>query len=129
MGHVGLLPQYSKSFKLKGKSMNQKKKIFEDAIALSESGVFAIVIECVVEDLAKKITNNVKVPTIGIGSSKYCDGQVLVINDILNIDADEKNPRFVKKYINLKKIISAAIDSYTKDVKSKKFPSKKHTYL
>ena len=126
MGHVGLLPQYSKSFKLKGKSMPQKKKIFEDAIALSESGVFAIVIECVVEDLAKKITNNVKVPTIGIGSSKYCDGQILVTDDMIGMS--NFRPKFVKQYSKVNKIIEKSVKSYCNDVKNKKFPFSKNIY-
>ena len=81
----------------------QKKRILEDALAVSNSGVFAMVIECVVEDLAKMITNNVSVPTIGIGASKHCDGQILVIDDMLGLT--DTVPRFVKRYTNLKKII------------------------
>ena len=96
MGHVGLLPQTSSSFKLKGKSSLQKKQILEDAKVLSNSGVFAIVIECVVESLAKLITNSVKVPTIGIGASKYCDGQVLVTDDLVGLS--DFRSKFVKKY-------------------------------
>ena len=90
MGHVGLLPQTSTNFKVKGKSFFQRKQIYEDATALSNSGVFAIVLECVVEDLAKKITKNVSVPTIGIGASKYCDGQILVIDDLLGLRSEER---------------------------------------
>ena len=101
MGHVGLLPQFSTRFKLKGKNFIQKKQIFDDAIALSNSGVFAIVIECVVEDLAKKITNSVSVPTIGIGASKHCDGQVLVIDDMIGLN--DFYPRFVKQYSKVSK--------------------------
>ena len=128
MGHVGLLPQYSKSFQLKGKNITQKKRIFEDAMALADSGVFAIVIECVVEDLTKKITNSVKVPTIGIGSSKYCDGQVLVIDDILNFNSNIKKPKFIKNFTNVEKSISKAVNIFVKSVKNKKFPLKKHSY-
>ena len=132
VGHIGVNPQKYKNFnKIRsvGKTQKESQSLISQAISLEKAGAKLIVLECIKKDLAKKITNIIKIPTIGIGSSKYCDGQVLVINDILNIDADEKKPRFVKKYINLKKIISAAIDSYTKDVKRKKFPSKKHTYL
>ena len=97
-------------------------------MALSDSGVFAIVIECVVEDLTKKITNSVKVPTIGIGSSKYCDGQVLVIDDIINLDTENNKPKFIKTYTNIEQNIISAVKKFTKEVKNKKFPSKKYSY-
>jgi len=126
MGHIGLLPQTSNDFKVKGKSSMQKKKILNDAIAISNAGAFSIVLECIVEELAKTITKNITVPTIGIGSSKYCDGQILVIDDLLGLS--DFYPRFVKKYANLKKITELAIKSYVKDVKLKKFPSYKNAY-
>ena len=126
MGHIGLLPQYSKNYKIKGKNTIQKKKIIEDAILLSQSGVFAIVIECVVESLAKKVTNIISVPTIGIGASKYCDGQILVTDDILGLS--NTHPKFVKKYSDVKKIIENSVKKYCKDVKSRKFPSDHNVY-
>ena len=126
MGHIGLLPQTSINFKAKGKNFSQKKKIFEDAKAISKSGVFAIVMECVVESLAKDITKNVSVPTIGIGSSKYCDGQVLVIDDMLGLS--DSYPRFVKQYFNLKKVIEKSVKNYAKDVRLNKFPSNINVY-
>ena len=126
MGHVGLLPQSSIGFKLKGKNFMQRKKILQDAIAVSNSGAFAIVIECVVESLAKKITKNVSIPTIGIGASKYCDGQILVIDDMLGLS--DFFPKFVKRYSNLREIIDKSIKNYTKDVKTRRFPSSKNVY-
>ena len=126
MGHIGLLPQHSIKFKLKGKNFNQKKQILDDAIALSNSGVFAIVIECVVESLAKKITNSVSVPTIGIGASKHCDGQILVTDDVIGLS--NFRPKFVKRYSNVKKIIEKSVRSYCADIKNKKFPSSKNVY-
>ena len=126
MGHVGLLPQTSTNFKVKGKNFFQRKQIYEDAIAISNSGVFAIVLECVVEDLAKKITKNVSVPTIGIGASKYCDGQILVIDDLLGLS--DFYPKFVKQYSNLKKIIEKSVKNYVKDVRLRKFPFNKNVY-
>ena len=126
MGHVGLLPQSSTSFKLKGKNFMQRKKILQDAIAVSNSGAFAIVIECVVESLAKKITKSVSIPTIGIGASKYCDGQILVIDDMLGLS--DFFPKFVKRYSNLREIIDKSIKNYTKDVKTRRFPSSKNVY-
>ena len=126
MGHVGLLPQTSINFKIKGKNFIQKKKIFEDALAISNSGAFAIVVECVVEDLAKKITQNVSIPTIGIGASKYCDGQILVTDDMVGLS--DLSPKFVKRYSNLKKIIEKSVKRYSKDVKMRRFPSYKNVY-
>tara|TARA_B100000029_G_scaffold178286_1_gene175684 strand:- start:5104 stop:5883 length:780 start_codon:yes stop_codon:yes gene_type:complete len=126
MGHIGLLPQTSTNFKVKGKNSNQRKKIFSDAQAVSSSGVFSIVLECVVENLAKKITKEVSVPTIGIGASKYCDGQILVIDDMLGLS--DYYPKFVKQYSNLNKIIEKSVKMYNKDVKLRKFPSNKNIY-
>ena len=126
MGHVGLLPQTSTNFKTKGKNLLQEKRILEDAWAISNSGAFAIVIECVVEKLAKKITKSVSVPTIGIGASKYCDGQILVTDDLLGLS--DSFPKFVKQYSNLKKIIEKSIKNYARDVKLRRFPSNKNVY-
>ena len=126
MGHIGLLPQTSTNFKVKGKNFIQKKKILDDAIAISNSGVFAIVLECVVEDLAKIITKSVSVPTIGIGASKYCDGQILVTDDMLGLS--DFFPKFVKQYSNLKKVIEKSVKNYVRDVKLRKFPSDKNVY-
>ena len=126
MGHIGLLPQTSINFKLRGKKLYQQRNIFEDAVALSNSGVFAIVIECVVESLAKKITNSIPIPTIGIGASKHCDGQVLVIDDMLGLN--NFHPKFVKQYANVKKIMENCVKNYCKDVKRRRFPSSKYVY-
>ena len=126
MGHVGLLPQTSTNFKVKGKNFIQKKKILNDAIAISNSGAFAIVLECVVEELAKIISRSVSVPTIGIGASKYCDGQILVTDDMLGLS--DYVPKFVKQYSNLKKVIEESIKNYAREVKQRKFPSNKNVY-
>tara|TARA_B100000029_G_scaffold43146_1_gene39994 strand:+ start:1169 stop:1948 length:780 start_codon:yes stop_codon:yes gene_type:complete len=126
MGHIGLLPQSAKQFGFKGKNLSQRRKIFEDAIAVSKTGVFAIVIECVVEDLAKKITKNISVPSIGIGASKFCDGQILVADDMLGLS--NLTPKFVKQYINLKKIIEKYVKKYTEDIKLRRFPTSKNAY-
>ena len=126
MGHVGLLPQTAINFKVKGKNLIQKKRILEDAKAVSDSGAFAIIIECVIENLAKLITKNISVPTIGIGASKYCDGQILVIDDMLGLS--DYYPKFVKQYSNLKKVIEKSVKNYTKDVRLRKFPFNKNVY-
>jgi len=126
MGHVGLMPQYSSDFKLKGKNSAQRKKILEDAKALIKSGVFALVIECVVESLAREITDEISVPTIGIGASKYCDGQILVTDDMIGLS--NFHARFVKKYSNVRKIIERSVKSYCNDVRQKRFPSSQNVY-
>ena len=126
MGHIGLLPQTSKNFKLQGQNLTQKRKILNDAIAISKTGVFAIVIECVVESLAKEITRSIPTPTIGIGASKHCDGQILVIDDMVGLNST--SPRFVKRYSNIRRNIEKAVKNYCKDVKKRKFPFLKNVY-
>jgi len=126
MGHIGLLPQHSKKYRVQGKKLNERKKILSDAKILSNSGVFAIVIECVLEDLAKKITKEISVPTIGIGASKHCDGQILVTDDMLGIS--DHYPKFVKRYSTISKIIEKSVRTYCKDVKLRKFPSNNYVY-
>ena len=127
MGHLGILPQTQKrKFRYKGKSTFERKKILNDAKLLSSVGVFSIVLECVESSLSKKITESIKIPTIGIGSSKYCDGQVLVTDDLLGLN--ESKIKFVKKFVNLKKVINFGIKKFKNNVKSKKYPSKKYSY-
>ena len=126
LGHIGLLPQTSSKFKVKGKKNIENKKIFKDALAISNSGAFAIVVECVIETLAKKITENIKIPTIGIGASKYCDGQILVTEDMVGLS--DHSPKFVKKYGNLNRSLENCVKSYVRDVKMKRFPFAKNVY-
>ena len=126
MGHIGLLPQHSKKYKVQGKKLIQKREILNDAKKLSDAGVFAIVIECVLESLARKITKEISVPTIGIGASKHCDGQILVSDDMLGMS--NYYPKFVKKYSSISNIIEKSVKAYCKDVKLRKFPSGNHVY-
>ena len=126
MGHLGLLPQSDKSFRFKGKKALERDKIIKDSKLLEKAGVFSIVLECIETSLAKSITQNIKVPTIGIGASNYCDGQILVFDDLIGLNPT--NFRFVKKYSNIIKEISKAVSNYSKDVKKRKFPSKKNSY-
>ena len=126
MGHIGLLPQYTDTYKVKGKKLSEKKNIIGDAIALNKAGAFAIVIECVVESLAKKITNSISIPTIGIGASKYCDGQVLVTDDMIGLS--NFLPKFVKKYSNSRLYVENAVKNYCADVKRRRFPFSKNVY-
>jgi len=127
MGHIGLLPQSQKGkFRFKGKNKTEKSKIFNDAKILSSSGVFSIVLECVEKSLAKQITNSIKVPTIGIGASADCDGQVLVTDDLLGLNPT--NFRFVKKYANLRRIIDQSARLFKQEVIKKSFPKRKNSY-
>ncbi len=127
MGHLGLLPQTAKGkFKSKGRSSKEKRQLISDALLLQNNGVFAIVIECVRTSTAKEITRSLKIPTIGIGSSVFCDGQVLVTDDLLGLN--NSNIRFVKRFINIKKYINLGLRKFMSEVKLKKYPSKKYSY-
>ncbi|MDC0850933.1 3-methyl-2-oxobutanoate hydroxymethyltransferase [Candidatus Pelagibacter sp.] len=126
MGHLGLLPQSDKTFKFKGKKNSERNKIFNDAKLLESAGVFAIVLECVESSLAKNVTKEINIPTIGIGASYNCDGQILVFDDLIGLNPI--NVRFVKKYSNIRKELKTAVSNYSRDVKQKKFPLKKHSY-
>jgi 3-methyl-2-oxobutanoate hydroxymethyltransferase len=127
MGHLGVLPQSQRGkFKYKGKNLNEKNKILNDAKLLELAGAFSIVLECVETSLAKLITHTLSIPTIGIGASQHCDGQILVIDDLIGLNSI--NARFVKKYLNIKRFISIAVSNFARDVKKKNFPKKKHSY-
>ena len=126
MGHLGVLPQSAKNFKVKGKKISERKNLLKDSKTLEELGVFSIVLECVESSLAREITKTIKIPTIGIGASINCDGQVLVTDDLIGLNPI--NVRFVKKYANITKQINSAIVKFKKDVIGKKFPGKKHSY-
>ena len=124
-GHLGILPQVIRGkFRSKGKSENEKKQLLKDAKLLQDLGVFSIVLECVKAQTAKLITKALKIPTIGIGSSSHCDGQILVTDDILGMSGFY--PKFVKKYADVNSIIEKAVKKYTKEVKSKIFPNNKN---
>ena len=126
MGHIGVLPQSDKTFKFKGKKKSEKENIIRDAKLLEEAGVFSIVLECIETSLAKQVTKSINVPTIGIGASNNCDGQILVFDDLIGLNPIKV--RFVKKYTNIKKEISKAVSKYSSEVKARKFPSKKYSY-
>lgn len=127
MGHVGMLPQFAEKYRLKGKEAEEAERIFQDALELDRLGVFTIVLECIPESLAERITKNVEAPTIGIGAGKYCDGQVLVINDILGFD-ESFAPKYLKRYANLHEVINDAVKRFKEDVINGKYPDEKHTY-
>jgi 3-methyl-2-oxobutanoate hydroxymethyltransferase len=127
MGHVGMLPQMAEVYRVKGKTSEEATQILEDAQALDRLGVFSIVLECIPESLAKTITESVDVPTIGIGAGKHCDGQVLVVNDMLGFDEVFK-PKYVKAYANLKETIKEAVARFIEEVSKVKYPDEEHTY-
>ena len=126
MGHLGVLPQSATNFKFKGKETKERKTILRDSKLLEEAGVFSIVLECIESSLAKEITKTINIPTIGIGASAYCDGQVLVTDDLIGLN--KMKARFVKKYSNIEKQINNATLRFKKDVITGKFPTKKHSY-
>ncbi|MFQ3453743.1 3-methyl-2-oxobutanoate hydroxymethyltransferase [Bradyrhizobium sp. UFLA01-814] len=129
MGHIGLTPQSINtlgSFRAQGREEESWAPIENDAKAIAEAGAFSIVVEAVAEPLARKITQSIAVPTIGIGASAACDGQVLVLEDMLGLSP--RAPKFVRRYGNLGPMIEEAIAGYARDVKSRAFPGPEHVY-
>ena len=131
VGHIGLTPQSVNQlggFKVQGKSAEAAQKLLDDARSLEQAGAFSIVLECVPELLAKKVTESLRAAaTIGIGAGKYCDGQVLVCNDLLGF-TDGFCPKFVKRYADVHSEIVNAVKGYIDDVKSRSFPAAEHTF-
>ena len=126
MGHIGYTPQYKKKFKVEGKTKKEESKLIKEAKKIQDAGAFSIVLECISSKTSSRITKELKIPTIGIGSSKNCDGQILVTDDILGLSGFY--PRFVKKYIKLDKIIEKNIQKYRKEVINKLFPKNINSY-
>lgn len=125
MGHVGLTPQSVHAFggfKVQGKTDQAREAILQDALAIEEAGAYALVLEGMPAELAKEITERLKIPTIGIGAGADCDGQVLVITDLLGLNPDFQ-PRFVKKYANFAESTQVAVQQYAKEVREKSFPN------
>ena len=126
MGHIGYTPQFKKKFKIEGKTLKKAKFLIEEALKIQKAGAFSIVLECITSNTSKIITQNLKIPTIGIGSSAHCDGQILVTDDMLGLSGFY--PKFVKKYANINRVIEKSVKKYSKDVKLKKFPLKKNHF-
>ena len=124
MGHIGYTPQFKNKFKVEGKKKDEVKKLIKESISIQKAGAFSIVLECITPNTSKIITNLLKIPTIGIGSSSYCDGQILVTDDIIGLSGFY--PKFVKKYVSLNTIIEKAVKKYSKEVKTKVFPKNKN---
>jgi 3-methyl-2-oxobutanoate hydroxymethyltransferase len=130
IGHLGLTPQSVHAFggyRLQGRDEEAAERILSDAQALEHSGAFSIVLECIPEDLAEKITATISIPTVGIGAGVHCDGQVLVLHDLLGIAGNVK-PRFVKQYAQVGKVIREAVKEYCREVREAKFPGPEHSF-
>lgn len=129
-GHVGLTPQYHNSiggFRAQGKSDADAARVLADAEAVAEAGAFAVVVEATMEPLAREITKRVPIPTIGIGASPECDGQILVTEDVIGL-FDDFTPRFVKRYAEVGKVIGDAVAAYAADVRARRFPGREHCF-
>ncbi|MFM8313533.1 MAG: 3-methyl-2-oxobutanoate hydroxymethyltransferase [Deltaproteobacteria bacterium] len=130
MGHIGLTPQSVHAlggYKVQGRTASARESIIQDAIALEDAGVYAMVLEGIPSDLAEAITSRVKIPTIGIGAGPRCDGQILVLQDFLGLNTDFQ-PKFVKKFAQLAEATRAAVNSYATEVRQKSFPEKEHSF-
>jgi 3-methyl-2-oxobutanoate hydroxymethyltransferase len=130
MGHIGLTPQTISmlgGFKVQGKDAQAAQKIIDDALSLEEAGAFSVLLEAVPAPIAKMVTERLTVPTIGIGAGVHCDGQVLVVHDMLGL-FDRFTPKFAKKYVNLSEIIMKALESYRDDVQKGEFPTDQHSF-
>lgn len=130
MGHIGLTPQSIHKFggfKIQGRQEEAARRLIDEALKLEQAGVFSIVLECVPEDLAARITEKLNIPTIGIGAGPACDGQILVTNDLLGLQTGF-SPKFVKKYADLASIAKTAIGSYIEETKTGDFPDEQHCY-
>jgi 3-methyl-2-oxobutanoate hydroxymethyltransferase len=130
MGHLGLTPQSIYKFgtyTVRAKEEEEANKLRKDALLLQEAGCFAIVLEKIPAQLAKEVSESLHIPTIGIGAGMYCDGQVLVMHDMLGINTEFK-PRFLRQYLNLNELVTNAVQQYIKDVKSNDFPNESEQY-
>lgn len=130
MGHIGLTPQSVHGFggyRIQGRGEEAARRLKEDALALQEAGVFSIVLEGIPSALAHKITASINVPTIGIGAGPDCDGQVLVLYDLLGMD-ESFSPRFVKQYTNLSQTVGEALEAFASEVREGTFPAEKHSF-
>ncbi len=126
MGHIGYTPQFKKKFAVEGNTNEKAERLLNEAKKIERAGAFSIVLECLAPKASKLITDNLKIPTIGIGSSTYCDGQILVTDDMLGLSGFY--PKFVKKYASLDRIIEKAVKKYSRDVRLEKFPTSKNFF-
>ena len=131
MGHLGLTPQsihQLSGYRVQGKQLEAARNLWEDALALVDAGVYAIVLECVPGKLAESMASRLPVPLIGIGAGAGCDGQVLVLHDLIGLTVGERIPRFVKQFADMQGLIRQAVASYGEEVRLRQFPAQEHTY-
>jgi 3-methyl-2-oxobutanoate hydroxymethyltransferase len=145
MAHIGLTPQSVHKmggYRVQGKgkleaetlindarAVSEAEVLLNDARAVEEAGAFSVVLEGIPSKLAEKVTASLTIPTIGIGAGPHTDGQVLVVNDMLGLKCDGPDPKFVKRYVDLKKVITSSVEQYIKDVEGGRFPAKEHSYF
>lgn len=130
MGHVGLTPQSIRhfgQFRVKGKEPDEAERIIQDALNLERAGVFSVILECIPLELARLVTEKLKIPTIGIGAGPYCDGQILVFHDLVGF-SNGYLPKFVRKYADIHELISGAVGKYADEVRKGEFPDDNHSY-
>lgn len=127
VGHLGLLPQTAEKYTVYGRNLNEAQNLLLEAKSLDKLGVVALILECVTADLAQKISNEIKTPTIGIGAGVYCDGQVLVLADLIGLS--EFKGKMVKRYMEFKNLMKEAVAAFKKDVIEKKFPAKENSFI
>lgn len=127
MGHLGYLPQTAEKFQIVGRDKDEADFLWNEAQNVQQAGAFSLVLECVPAALAQSMSQQLTIPTIGIGSGAECDGQVLVLYDLLGLFTDFK-PKFVRRYADLANIVSDAVENYVDDIKQKRFPSKNEEY-
>jgi len=130
MGHIGLTPQTISmlgGFKVQGRDAQSAQKIIDDALLLEEAGAFSVLLEAIPAPIAKKITERLKIPTIGIGAGVHCDGQVLVVHDLLGL-FDRFTPKFAKRYVNLSELMLKAFETYKEEVLKGEFPTDQHSF-
>lgn len=130
MGHIGLTPQSVNQFggyKVQGREKERREAVLRDALAVEEAGAFAVVLEGMPLDLAQDITSRLTIPTIGIGAGVYCDGQVLVVHDMLGLFEDF-TPKFVKRYADVKSALTDAVKDFIGEVKTRRFPAEEHSF-
>ena len=126
VGHLGLLPQTARSYKVQGRDQQEAEQIYQDAKSLDNLGMLALVLECIPSELAKRITETIKTPTIGIGAGIYCSGQVLVLHDVIGLS--DFQGKMVKRYIDTKEMMRQAISSFKQEVIKEKFPTEKNSF-
>ncbi|MFQ5816122.1 MAG: 3-methyl-2-oxobutanoate hydroxymethyltransferase [Candidatus Hydrothermarchaeaceae archaeon] len=127
MGHLGLTPQTITDYKVQGRNDESAARVLREALSLADAGIFALVLECVPEDLGRRVTEELSIPTIGIGAGRYCDGQILVINDLLGL-FDRYLPKFAKRYVNMRGEMRKGLLRFKEDVVSGRFPGEENVY-